>query len=1459
MKKLSVLWLVVCVLLSFFSCGKEKDDIACHLADSLNHESYRIRYKNLDLSEALALEAFRMGNGFPDVKAQSLNHLGFCAFIKMDFERADSLLKEVYQETGNELECLIADVGMMKICQRTSMNKEFYDYRHSALRRMKRIDEDKLALSNPEFLHRYNYACSEYSITSAIYYYYLQQEKQSLDAIDEIDVDEELKADTAQLLYYYYMKGSGGMYEAETTEEVVIGEFDYLLDCLTLSNEQGYIYFEANAAQAMAELLKDKRNYELLMEKRPGMMRVINRKDVSWEELIVGFSQHALELFNQYGDWYQISVSYRTLASCYTAQGRYEEALGYLSEALSYVNLHHEKYYHCHDSIDRLKPYVPMATQSVELKWINDEGIMTVPEWIARFREQLSVTYAALGMKPQSDYNRNIYLDILDYTRQDKELESRYWALEEESNLLNAMLFIVIVGFVLLVLLIVLLNRRWRIRYGEYIRKLKETLEICRQITGAVPADAEDVEMVVEAVSETVGERVLTLVGASAMEICLEGMEASQEHSGVCTAFPLKTSEDRVLGTWNIYTDSPLKKDDKALLGILVPYLSWTIGNGQTLVSLGDECRRIEKEQYVHGQHLAENKRQNLVKKACLFIVTGITPYIDRIVNEIGKLVSYNYIANPEIKLDKYNYLEELVVRINEYNDILALWIRMRHGALSLNIENFELKELFDVLRKSNKNFELKKQRLTVEPTDAVLKADKALTLFMLNTLMENARKYTQAGGCIDVYAREEETYVEISVCDNGPGLSPDDVRRVLDEKIYDSGKIGLQTAEDVNELQKNKGSGFGLMNCKGIIEKYRKTNALFQVCSFHIESRLGEGSRFYFRLPKGVRRVLGLLLLLLFPSFYGCGEGLETTGEVREDSLAVDAVMADSLLGVANRYANRVYESNLNGWYPDALLYADSALMCLNNHYLKHSGRSVPMLALVGEGSSAELEWFADRFDTDYYTLLDVRNEAAVAFLALGDLNAYRYNNQAYTALYKQISVDASLERYCERMKLSSNNKIVAIILCIALLVALVVGYYLLYLRHRLAYRYDLEQVLEINKRALEVPLNVAGDERTVASCLVDGLCQEINELIPVDVFGMAVHNDERNGLDFAYSMIDAEEMNEELEKCFRSSSMIWNADKRTRCIPLCVEIGEERQCVGAMGFRYVSGSEREDDRLMLELVANYVAIVVYHAVKLVAQKYRDIELAQDEARRILREENQLHVQNMVLDNCLSTIKHETIYYPNRIKQIVDRLHGGRMSETEERKQVEAISDLIHYYKDIFTILSSCAARQLDEVTFRRGKVKAKELEQAALRHFKKMAKKRSFRLTLDTQVEDVSMTGDVIQLKYLLENLINEALDYQQEGKLELHIYREGQFVRFDFVDRRREFSQEELNQLFYPHLSRMQHDGEGVLVGTEYLICKQIIRDHDEYAGRRGCRMNASQAADGGFMVWCTVPAR
>jgi len=1462
MKKLFLWWMgmmgILLVSAFFLACGGEgkAEDFLC--ADSLNRWSYELRYKDLDASEQAAREAMRVGGKYSSVQAEALNNLAFCAFMRMDFEGADSLLNEVYAETANELECLVADVGMMKVCQRTAMNKEFYDYRNSALRRMKRIGEDEAAMADEHILQRFNYACSEFHITSSVYYYYSQQEAQSLASINEIDVHRDLEGDTAQLLYYYYMKGSGGLYEAETPEGIVVGEFDYLMDCLMLSHEQGYVYFEANASQAMAELLKDKRNFQLLVEKRPGMMRVLNRRDLPWEELVVAFAESALKLFKEYGDWYQISGTHRTLASCYNELGQYEKALEQLTEALSYVNLHHEKYYHCHDTLDRLKPYVPMATVSTELKWINMEGVQTVPEWIARFREQLSVTYSALGMKPQSDYNRNIYLDILDYTRQDKELESRFMALEDETSMLNGLLALVMGGIVVLVCLLIYLNKRWRVRNALYIHKLKSALEVCRLITASVPSDASEVEDVIDAVMGAVKERILSLTGASDMQILPVDEEGNLPLPAGDASFVLKGSGGKMLAIWNLEMPVALKKEDRALLEVIVPYLSWTLENGLALIFLGDERRRLEKEQYVHEQHLVENKRQNVVKKACMFIVTGITPYIDRVVNEVHKLVAFDYLANPSIKEEKYRYMDELVARINEYNDILSLWIKMRQGSLSLNIETFGLNSLFEVLQKGRKTFEAKGQTFSVEPTSAWVKADNALTFFMVNTLTENARKYTQQGGEIKVYATEAEDYVEISVQDNGPGLSAEDVDCILNEKVYDSGKIGLQTTPDADALRKSKGSGFGLMNCKGIIEKYRKTNALFRVCTFRVESEVGKGSRFYFRLPKGVCKVLGVCLLMLLPGLYGCGEGNESSVGLDNDSLYIAEVMNDGLLDEANYFANQVYEANLDGRYEEAVVFADSALNKLNAHFLKYADFVAPLLQLVGEGASAELKWFEAYFDTDYYALLDVRNEAAVAYLALGELDAYRYNNQAYASLYKQISVDASLEEYCQRMRMSANNKMVAIMLCVALLVVLLAGYYFLYLRHRLRHRYGLEQVIEINRRALAVPAYQQEEVAEFVQGLVDGLFKEMNELVALAELGIAVYSDEVHGLCYAFSVSgEAEGLKEEMSRCFDSEKLAWMPDRRIWCLPLCVEAGGENRCMGVMALHCASHTGQED-RLMLELVAGYVAIIVYNAMELVARKYRDIDLARDEARRVVREEDLLHVQNMVLDNCLSTIKHETLYYPNRIKQILDRLHEG-LSEEDERRQVETISELISYYKDVFTILSSCASRQLEEVTFRRGAVKAQDLAEGVMKYFRRAVRKSSSRLELNVKANPLTMTGDAVLLCYLLENLINEAMTYTGDGMLELHIYKEGAFVRFDFIDRRRDRSQEELNQLFYPHLSRMQCAKEGDLVGTEYLVCKQIIRDHDEFAGRRGCRMNACIATGGGFMVWFTIPAR
>ena len=1423
---------------SFFSCTDMVPTKEVRLIDSLNGKAYAYRYRSLDSSYKYANEAYRQVNFYKSGKAEASNNLGFCAFMAMDFDRAEALHKEVYKLTKNELELLIADIGLMKICQRTAMNKEFYDYRNSALKRMKRIREESDLFADRHEALRLDYAFTEFFIVSSIYYYYLQQRQEAITSLNRIPEDEAL-TDTNQLLYYHYIKGSASLVEATKPEDRKMREFDQLYITWRTAVQTNHPYFEGNGLQGLANLMVSPNNFELFRTRRG---YALDQFGFPVDSLLpLRMAQRALEKFREYNDLYQIAGAYVSIGKYMNEHGRYTEALDTLAKALDCVNQHHMLYYHhAADTLDKLHVFVEGDTTYTGVPWIMQEDVRTVPEWISRIREQLSVSYAGLGMKYASDYNRNIYLDILNYTRQDKELESRYLSLEADSRQMTLVLSLVIVGLVLVVILWWFFNKRSKIRNQVDVERLQRILTLCRDITSSIPMN---VPLIQQGIDQLFGK------GRLQLEIPEEGKAA---------LVPLHR----------------LNRDEKALVHVLEPYIVWAADNEQMVEALSDERMQLEKQRYVYEQHIAGNKRQNLIKKACLAIVNGINPYIDRILNEVHKLTERGYIDNAKIKKEKYQYIDELVTTINEYNDILALWIKMKQGTLSLNIETFSLNELFELLGKGRRAFEMKNQKLEIEPTTVMVKADRALTLFMINTLAENARKYTPEGGTIKVYARTtEDAYVEISVEDNGRGISEEDVAHIIGEKVYDSRVIGMKNAADPEVLKENKGSGFGLMNCKGIIEKYKKTNDLFRGCVFDVESELGKGSRFYFRLPSGVRKAMGVLLLcLLLPlGMVSCLHDPIPPMLQDGDSIVVVTDSAyEDLLDVASDYANAAYFANVDENYELALQYIDSAMLFLNEHYEKYARPDRPhrYMKLVGEGTPAEISWWNELFDSDYHVILDIRNEASVAFLALKQLDAYSYNNSAFTDLYKLQGEDQTLEAYCRQLERSNTNKTVGIILCFVLLVVSLVGYYFLYMRKRLQNRLNLEQVLEINQKVFAASL-VRPQEQENAEALqreestlkeipqriVDEAFGSVNELLTIDRMGIAVYNETTHRLEYASR--PGQEMPEMVEQCFSSGKYL--SEQHLQAIPLMVEVGSEHQCVGVLYLERREGTEQETDRLLFELVARYVAIVVFNAVVKLATKYRDIESAHEETRRASWEDSMLHVQNMVLDNCLSTIKHETIYYPNKIKQIVGRLNTQKLSETEEREAVETMTELIEYYKGIFTILSSCASRQLEEVTFRRTVIPVQELLDAAGKYFKKLMKNRPERIELEIESMEAKVIGDVNQLRFLLENLIDEALTVREDGVIRLQARKDNEYIRFLFTDTRREKSVEELNQLFYPNLARMTSGEKGELRGTEYLVCKQIIRDHDEFAGRRGCRINAEPAEGGGFTVYFTIPRR
>ena len=1470
-----------------FSCMGIASTAEVQEIDKLNDKAHAFRYINLDSLRDYAQQALQKVNQYDLGKAEANNHMGFHSFMKMDFEEALKWHKKVYSITQNEIELLIADIGHMRVFQRTGRNKEYYDYRNSALQRIKNIEEDYTVFIEKKERLRLYYAYSEFYFISALYHFYLQQQDDAKQALEEYEkgietnafwsLEKESYSDEAQDLYYLYLKGKIQHSDGDYSEQIALFSFDKFFQTWYLAQEKNYLFFVGGALQELSNLMIHPSDFAFFLKWRSSALNQLGLPIT--EEFPLVLSQEALSVFRQYDDLYLVVKSYVTLGEYLNIRGAYQAALDSLSKALHKVNQHHKYYYHKHhitNDLDSLATYDPLRTSEdgeyTEIAWIKKQ-ILTVPEWIARIREQLSFTYAGLGDKPASDFNRNVYLDILDYTRQDKEIESRYEALKKEEKNLNITLFITLIVALMTLLFLVWFYRRGQRRNSEYVENLQTLLELCKNITATVLMDSGESDELAISLLRQLYVPLKTMVKAETLRMGMVNEEGEMLYYGhpvdeetgefslnklVRTSYDLNNSaEDNAqMGVLEVYTRQALTKEQKALISIVVPYLVWSIENSLLFLLLGEEHDLLDKERYVSEQRIARNVKENINKKACLTIVDGIYPYIDRIINEIKKLKDPYFFDDLAIRKGKYDYIRELASRINEYNEILSIWVQIKQGAIHLNVESFSLQEVFDVVSKGAKWFELKNQEFQVSSTESWVRADKALTLFMINTLLDNARKFTPEEGVIHLRADENDEFVEISITDTGLGLSEEDVQRIQNEKVYDAKQIGKE------HLLHQKGSGFGLMNCKGIIEKYKKTSPQFKVCQFGVESKQGVGSRFYFRLPRGVKRLLILLCVFFLPHHLVKARDNDSIALIGHQ-LNYEMILQDAL-----RYADSVYYANVDYEYEKALVYAEVVIDLLNKHQAYYATKLLPPIRLLSTEKPAEIEWWHSGFETDYHTILDVRNEAAVAFMALKDWNGYQYNNEAFTRLYKMIGVDDTLSLYCKELERSRSGKVIGITLI--LLFPLLIGgtYFFLHVRKRLLYRWNLEQLIEVNRcffSSSSIPLlngeMLQREEDTLKKIpqqITMQSFQSINELFSIDRVGLAVYNESNKKLEYAYNP-PRKELVKEIQDCFSTEEKVVNEGKYA--FPLWFEVGGVRQKIGVFYIEKKEGHFMETDEVLLQLMISYLSIVVFNAIIRLANRYRDIEYAQEEKQRALWEESVLHVQNMVLDNCLSTLKHETVYYPNKINELILRLQSEDLNEEQEKKRIADIDELVVYYKDLFSLLSRWANKQLEEITFRRKIIPVSDLMLYALMYFNKVKKDLPNQEFITLQVSELnqSVIGDQNQLTYLMENLIDATLHNDQKGTITLLAEEEGDFIRFSLMDERQDRTEEELRILFYPNLNYIEEKRGGRNSGIEYLLCKQIIREHDEYVGRRGCRIIAEKNRTGGDRISFTLPKK
>ena len=102
----------------------------------------------------------------------------------------------------------------------------------------------------------------------------------------------------------------------------------------------------------------------------------------------------------------------------------------------------------------------------------------------------------------------------------------------------------------------------------------------------------------------------------------------------------------------------------------------------------------------------------------------------------------------------------------------------------------------------------------------------------LIENLLDNAIKYTPAGGRVNVLVRREDRWGILEVADTGIGIAREDQQRIF-ERFY---RVDRARARSVG------GTGLGLSIVKHVVQQFRGDIA--------VSSELGKGTRFIVRIP---------------------------------------------------------------------------------------------------------------------------------------------------------------------------------------------------------------------------------------------------------------------------------------------------------------------------------------------------------------------------------------------------------------------------------------------------------------------------------------------------------------------------------------------------------------------------------------------------------------------------------
>ncbi len=289
------------------------------------------------------------------------------------------------------------------------------------------------------------------------------------------------------------------------------------------------------------------------------------------------------------------------------------------------------------------------------------------------------------------------------------------------------------------------------------------------------------------------------------------------------------------------------------LTGVLLLAIAWVLSDllvrpfdkvttAISEIKDGYQTEQISVPDYIETEHIiaafnnllgrmkaVDESRQEFVSNVSHELKTPITSM---------KVLADSLLQQEDVPVELYKeFMVDIADEIDRENkiitDLLSL-VRLDKRAADMNIESISLNELLERLMRRLRP--IAKQRnidvLFESVREVRLEADEVKLTLALSNLIENAIKYNVDSGYVKVICDADHQFANITVEDNGIGI-PQAAQEHIFERFY---RVDKSHSKEIG------GNGLGLAIARSAILMHRG--------SIQLESREGEGTRFFVKIP---------------------------------------------------------------------------------------------------------------------------------------------------------------------------------------------------------------------------------------------------------------------------------------------------------------------------------------------------------------------------------------------------------------------------------------------------------------------------------------------------------------------------------------------------------------------------------------------------------------------------------